>query len=63
MKDKNYEMITDKELQNIEGGKNLSLSQGLKQVYDSIWPNNTAWNTGQNSKSSIPQYNPYGLYK
>lgn len=54
-----YKELTDEELMEINGG--TSLANQLLQIYNSIWPNDTAWNTGQKSQPTTA-YNPYAYW-
>ena len=60
MENYSYRLLSDEELKKIDGGGRETLAQGIKRVYDSIWPNDTAWYTGKNNKTNIPPYSPYG---
>jgi bacteriocin-like protein len=55
--------LNDEELQEVMGGQQ-SLANQLLQIYNSIWPNNTApipSNT-RPTQSYFPQYSPYNYW-
>ncbi|MEY8442829.1 MULTISPECIES: hypothetical protein [Lactococcus] len=63
MENKKFTILTDNELQIVNGSGKETLANGILRVYNSIWPNPTPIKHTPIHYSYMPPYNPYGNYR